>query len=254
MEQPRLGPARKTPPPTPSPFTTGAQAAFKQGSGRRLLGAAVLAVVAVLLVILLGPRYDPRKDPLANYGAPGEMQIMPQVSIEDGRDSRKQLPRSLQQPPPPARMEIEKEEISPTGVVPVPEKTEAPPNETLTRVENFNPDAEVASRNLVELTMPRQSNPDLFILHQVNPEYPLEASEEDRRTPTIHVLVAVFVNPAGDVTDAMVMTNTGGRVYADAVIEKVKEWKFGWRVPPGAGRWLQLPYNFNSPYFTGSQG
>lgn len=239
---------------TASSFTTQAQAAFRRGSGKRLAWAAVIALAAVLLVVLLGPKYDPREDPLANYGAPGEMVIMPQVSIDQGSDSRKQLPKSLQQPPPPARIEIEKEDVSPEGLVPVPEKTEAPPNEVITTVENFNPDAEVASRNLVELTMPRQSNPDLFIIHQVDPEYPLEASEDDRRTPTIYVLVAVFVNAEGDVTEAMIVANTGSRVYADEVVKKVKQWKFGWRVPPGAGRWIQLPYNFNSPYFTGSQG
>ena len=119
---------------------------------------------------------------------------------------------------------------------------------------SVNPDAEVSSRDLVKLTMPRQSNPDLFIIHQVHPEYPLDASEEERRTPSIYVLVAVFVAPSGDVTEAMVMANTGSRIYADEVLDKVKQWKFGWRVEPGAGRWIQLPYNFNSPYFTGPQG
>ncbi len=151
-------------------------------------------------------------------------------------------------------MEIEKEETSEKGSVPVPKETEAPPNDVLTPVTNFNPDAEVASKNLVELNMPQQSNPDLFIIHQVHPQYPLDASEEDRRIPSIYVLVAVFVNPEGEVTEAMIMSNTGRRMFADEVLDKVKQWKFGWRVPPGAGRWIQLPYNFNSPYFTGGQG
>ena len=238
--------------PDPS-LTTRAQAKFRRGGRKRILGATLGALVIVLLIILLGPKYDPHEDILANYGAPGEMVIMPQVSIEEGRDKRIQLPKSLQVPPPPARMEIEKEEVSPEGTVPVPEETDAEPNEVITPVIDPNPDAEVAARNLVELTMPRQSNPDLYIIRQVHPQYPLDASEEDRRAPRIYVLVAVFVAPSGDVTEAMVMANTGGRVYADQVLEKVKLWKFGWRVDPGAGRWIQLPYYFNSPYFNGSR-
>jgi hypothetical protein len=238
----------------PSKLTTRAQAEFRRAGGKRLLWATCGAVLVVILIVLLGPRYDPREDILANYGAPGELVIMPQVSIEEGRDRQHQIPRSLQQPPPPARMEIEKDDISPEGTVPVPEETEAPPNEVITPVTSVNPDAEVSSRDLVKLTMPRQSNPDLFIIHQVHPEYPLDASEEERRTPSIYVLVAVFVAPSGDVTEAMVMANTGSRIYADEVLDKVKQWKFGWRVEPGAGRWIQLPYNFNSPYFTGPQG
>jgi TonB family protein len=237
-----------------SNFTTRAQDSFRRAGGKRLLGATLGALLVVVLIILLGPKYDPRQDILATYGAPGELVIMPQVSIQEGRDRTHQLPKSLQQPPPPARMEIEKEETSPEGSVPVPEPIEAPPSEVITKVTSLNPDAEIASKDLVELTMPRQSNPDLYIIHQVHPEYPLDATPEDRRIPTVYVLVAVFVNPAGDVTDAMVVANTGSRVYADEVVSKVKDWKFGWRVPPGAGRWIQLPYNFNSPYFTGPQG
>ncbi len=239
--------------PTTSSFTTQAQAAFRRASGQRVLWACLVAVLLVVIGLLLSPRYDPREDVLANYGAPGELVIMPEISIKEGQDRQHQLPKSLQIPPPPARMEVEKEELSPEGTVAVPEPTEAPPNENITPVKAFNPDAEVATKNLVELNMPRQSNPDLYILHQVHPEYPLTVSEEERRTPVIYVLVAVFVNPDGDVTEAMIMTNTGSPAYADEVIEKVKQWKFGWRVAPGAGRWIQLPYNFNSPYFTGGQ-
>lgn len=243
-----------TQPTIASSLSTRAHDSFKRAGGKRILGATIGALLIVVLIILLGPEYKPEEDPLANYGAPGELVLMPQVTIKEGQDQSHQLPKSLQVPPPPTNVEIEKEEKSPDGTQPVPEKTETPPNEVITPVTNFNPEAEIASRDLVELNMPRQSNPDLFILHQVHPEYPLEASEEDRRIPSIYVLVAVFVNPEGEVTEAMIMANTGSRLFADEVLDKVKQWKFGWRVPPKAGRWIQLPYNFNSPYFTGGQG
>ena len=238
----------------PSSFTTEAQAKFRLGSTKRTLWAAIGALCVVVILLLLSPEYDPQKDPLAHYGAPGEMVIMQQVSIQDGRDQTHQLPKSLQVPPPPARMEIEKEETSPEGSVPVPQETEATPNEVITTVTSINPDAEVSSKNLVELNMPIQSNPDLFLLQHQNPEYPLDATDGDRRIPSIYVLVAAFVNPDGEVTDVMVMTNTGSRVFADAVVEKVKEWKFGWRVPQKVGRWAKVVYNFNSPYFSSGQG
>nr|MEE4269735.1 TonB family protein [Candidatus Krumholzibacteria bacterium] len=241
-------------PSLPSSFSTQAQDSFKRAGGKRILGATIGAILLVVLVIMLGPEYNPEEDPLAHYGAPGELVLMPQVTIKEGPDQVHRLPKSLQLPPPPARMEIEEEDISPEGTVPVPPATEAPPNDVITPVTQFNPDADLATRAQVELSMPRQSNPDLFILHQVHPEYPLEASEDDRRIPSIYVLVAVFVNPQGEVTEAMVMANTGGRLFADEVLKAVQQWKFGWRVEPGAGRWIQLPYNFNSPYFTGNQG
>ncbi len=186
---------------TISPFTTKAHDAFKRGGHKRILGAILAAVLLVIIGFLLGPEYDPKEDVLANYGAPGELVIMPQISIKDGQDQSHQLPKSLQIPPPPSRMEIEKEETSEKGSVPVPKETEAPPNDVLTPVTNFNTDAEVASKNLVELNMPQQSNPDLFIIHQVHPQYPLafnrafgirDTAELDRDLVTKAIATGVF--------------------------------------------------------------
>gem|GEM_PF-1429549 len=237
-----------------SPFTTRAQESFRGGDRKRMLWAVLLGLVIMLAILLLGPDPDAIIDRLEHYGAPGELQIMPEISIEDGRDRAHQLPKSLQAPPPPSKMEIEKEETSETGTEPVPKETD--PSEVMvqTDVQVVDPDSEVAQNEQVELSLPMQSNPDWYILHQVRPEYPLDAPESERQIPVIFVKVAVFVGPAGDVVEAMITTTNGSRVFADEVLEKVQQWKFGWRVAPGAGRWIEMTWNFNSPYFTRRNG
>lgn len=233
-----------------SPFTTRAQMAFREGGRTRMLWAVALGALALVLVLLLSPDPDTLLDNMRDYGAPGELQIMPQISIEDGQDAAHQLPTSLQTPPPPSRMEIEKEETSETGTEPAPQEQDDSEVIVQTDMVATNPESELAQTEQVELQMPMQSNPDFFILHQVHPQYPLGASESERRTPLIFVKVAVWVNPAGDVTEAMIMGTNGSRIFATEVLEKVKLWKFGWRVPEKTGRWISMIYNFKSPYFT----
>ena len=111
-------------------------------------------------------------------------------------------------------------------------------------------EADVATDQRVQLALPMQSNPDFYIIYQEWPEYPLEAPESERRTPVIFVNAAVFVNPDGLVSDAMITSTNGSRVYSQAVLAAIRKWKFGWRIDPGAGRWIEIPINFRSPYFS----
>ena len=82
--------------PPRSAFTTEAQAASRRSARRRYLGAVVVALTALVLLVLLGPDEQEVKERFEYYGAPGELQIMPEVSIEEGDQSLHQLPRSLQ--------------------------------------------------------------------------------------------------------------------------------------------------------------
>ena len=151
-------------------FTTQAHAAFKKGAGRRLLGAAVVAVIGLVLLAVLGPDQEEIKRRFEYYGAPGELRIMPEVSIDDGSDAIRQLPKSLQQPPPPAEVVVDEEPEDPDAeeVLPVPREgtvVEDTPREVVL-------DAEEASESQVEFSLPRQSNPDYFIIHIEPPVYP----------------------------------------------------------------------------------
>ena len=58
----------------------------------------------------------------------------------------------------------------------------------------------------------------------------------------------IFVDPEGNVTDALLRPGTASSIFTNEVLEKIKQWKFGWRVDPLAGRWLQFTFRFNSPY------
>jgi hypothetical protein len=230
-------------------FTTRAQAAFRGGSAKRLAGAAVVAVLALVALIVLGPDEESIKRRFEYYGAPDELRIMPEISIEDGADLTRQLPQSLQAPPPPAEIEVEREDPVDKADEVLPEPVEAPDDTDVQPVQVVDP-AEVAENEQVQLSLPRQSNPDWYILRETRPSYPLEVSEAERRTPVVFVRAAIFVGPDGTVLEKLILGTNGSAAYSEAVLEALGEWLFGWRVEPGTGRWIEMTWNFRSPYFT----
>ena len=237
----------------PSAFTTEAQAEFRRRNSRRLLWAAGITLLLLGVLILLGPNQQEIKRRFEYYGAPDELRIMPEVSIEDGRDRMHQLPRSLSVPPPPANLEIEREKPDPEGTVEVPPQDQIQPRQVDQTTRQPDPDSEMADQERVELSLPMQSNPDWFILTMVRPEYPIDAREEERQMPVVFVKAAVFVGPSGDVVERMILATNGGRAFSTEVLNALEKWKFGWRVEPGAGRWIEMIWNFRSPYFIGGR-
>jgi len=233
-------------------FSTRAHDAFKQGGGRRLLGAAAVALVALVLVIVLGPDQEEIRRRFEYYGAPGELRIMPEVSIDDGSDPVHQIPKSLQQPPPPAEVVVEEEPEDPDAREVLPEPQEGKPVEDTPH--EFVDDAEQAAEPQVEFTLPLQSNPDCYILELVRPDYPTAATESDRRMPVITVVAYVWLGEDGQVQDVLIARNDGGPAFGDAVRDAVRQWVFGWRTAPKRMN-LVIPFNFRSPYFTpGARG
>jgi hypothetical protein len=249
-----------TDPATPPPkrthrFTTDAQEEFRRGGRRRLVWAGAVALAGLAALVLLGPDERAVKEKFEYYGAPSdEMRIMPEISIEDGSDIVSQIPKSLQVPPPPANMDIIEEEEDPDAVEAKPEEKAEDPNELDVAVDNPQPDAETSSDHQVEMTLPTQSSTDWFILEMVRPEYPLDASESERRTRIIFVNLWIFVRPDGTVSDVMVTSTNGGQTFIDATTEALLKWRFGWRVDPGIGRQIQMTWRFKSPYFTTGRG
>ena len=235
-------------PQQPNSFATRTHAAFKQGGRRRLLGATLAALALLLVLVVLGPEQQEIKERFEYYGAPGELRIMPEISIVEGRDARQQIPKSLQQPPPPAEIIVEEEPLDPDAEEIVAKRREEKPSEHVPL--DVAADSEHATEEQVELSLPQQRNPDWFILHQVRPQYPLDAPEHERRLPTVFVRAAIFVGTDGRVIEKMVLATNGGPTFSAAVLKALGEWVFGWRVDPGAGRWIEMTWNFRSPYFT----
>lgn len=235
-------------PPRRRPFTTRAQAAFRRGNSRRLAVASVVAVLGLVALVLLGPDEEEIKRRFEYYGAPDELRIMPEISIEEGRDRTHQLPQSLQAPPPPAEIEVEPEDPVDKADEVLPKPVDAEDSE-VQPVPVVDP-ARIAEHEQVQLSMPRQSNPDWFILREERPSYPLTVSEKERRTPVIFVRAAIFVGADGTVKERMLLGTNGSAAYGDAVLDALANWLFGWRVDPGAGRWIEMTWNFRSPYFT----
>lgn len=230
-------------------FTTAAQDRFRQGARRRWLVASGCAVVALLLLVWLGPEETEIVRSLQYYGAPGELKIMPEISIDTGADPVYRLPRSLQMPPPPAKIQVVPDRTDDRALEKTPKAEEA-----IERVDEAVTDPAEAIMDAlfeeqVQLLLPQQTSRDWYILHLVRPEYPVLASEQDRRRPVINVVVWIFVDPQGNVTAAQLISNEGGDVFGDAVLEAVQQWKLGWRVDPKKGRQLVLPWRFRSPTF-----
>ncbi len=230
-------------------FTTRANATERLQTGRRLLLAAVAALVLLGVGVWLSPPADEDEIPFRHYGVQDELHIMPELSIEKGTDARHQLPKSLQVPPPPSSIEVEREPESENATEPLPPEPVEKREDILNDVPQPNPDAEVAETDQVEMLLPQQSNPDFFILHLVPARYPLDASEEDRRIPLIFVKASMFVGPDGKVTDVLIEATNGGAAFVNEVMSKLKMMEFGWRVDPGPGRWINTTFNFRSPYY-----
>lgn len=240
-------------PPRSSPFTTAAQQRFRSGGRRRWLAAAGIVIAALALLVLLGPRDSELVRRLAYYGAPGELEIMPEISIDEGADQTHRLPRSLQMPPPPARLEVVPERTDDRAHETIPPAAEATDHVGQHVTDPADAIVDALFNESVQLLLPQQTSRDWYILRLVRPEYPVLASEQDRRRPVINVVVWIFVDPQGEVTAAQLVSNDGGDVFAQAVLDAVQQWKLGWRVDPLRGRQLVLPWRFRSPYITGGR-
>ena len=214
-----------------------------------MLWAGLAAVVGLILLVWLGPDEQSIKERFEYYGAPGDLRIMPEISIEEGEQDLHQIPKSLQVTPPPANIEVEKDEPTDKGTVEIPPVNIQDPNKVEIASDVPREESELASEPQVEMALPMQSNPDYYILHMVRPEYPPDASESERRTAVIFVNVVIFVGPDGLVTDAWVNNTNGSRLFVEATLKAVRQWKFGWRIDPGIGRQYVIPWRFKSPYF-----
>jgi TonB family protein len=102
------------------------------------------------------------------------------------------------------------------------------------------------------MQMPQQTNPWFVLIRMVRPEYPSQATEEQRRTPVIIVEVAFFVNEEGKVTASYILSSTGGEVFNVVVLKAVNQWVYKPVYRDGQapqGFWNRLTIRFKSPYF-----
>ena len=216
-----------------------------------------MALVGIVLLIVFGPDREEVKRRFEFYGAEGDLKIMPELSIDDGDDAVHQLPKYFQDTPPPPPLEILDEEPDPAAVEEMPVVKETSEVETDIVGQNVDADPALDPVDQVELTLPQQTSRDWRIVYMVRPNYPLDATETERRTPVITVEVAIFVNPDGRVAASMITSSTGGPAFANVVLKAVEQWLFQWLIGdgrPASGRWIEMTWNFKSPYFTNFNG
>ena len=230
-----------------SPFYSATEEAFKNKRTMRFLSAGAIALLVLIVVALFGPSREEVKRRFEIYGAEGPLEIMPDISIDDGSDAISQLPAAFRQPPPPV---VDVEPIDPTAnpVEFVPPQREQPSEST--PVETT--DIETADTGVAqaELILPQQSNPDFIILNMPRPLYPLTASTREQRLPIVRVDVAIFVDANGQVTASMITASEGGPPFTEAVLAAMVQWEFEWsrNAVPAVGRWMEMSWRFKSPY------
>jgi len=78
-----------------SPFYSATEEAFKNKRTMRFLSAGAIALVLLIVVALFGPSREEVKRRFENYGAEGPLEIMPDISIDDGSDPIAQLPEAF---------------------------------------------------------------------------------------------------------------------------------------------------------------
>ncbi len=222
---------------------------FKAGGRRRLLGAAAVALALLALLVWLGPDQESVRRRFEFTGAEGPLRIMPELSIEEGHDARRQLPRYYRQNPPPPSYEVEPEPLEKEAEIHVPIRREEPVRESETVDPTQDPDLDEVS--LVEMNLPRMTNPDFVLEHWVLPRYPAGATEQQRRLPVITVEAALYVDEEGQVTATMIVSSEGGPVFDEVVLRAIRQWRFRVVAPTGRaeqGFWYRVPFRFKSPY------
>lgn len=222
---------------------------FKRETARRLAWGTGAAVVLLIVIALLGPSRDAvrrRFEPVS--GAEGPLRVMPELSIDPGRDPRHQEParfRNLWRPPPEQQL-----------VAPEPAGEPAPPPQPLPSPRPLT-DAQIAAdadlnlADAVEMRLPRQTSPCFVLERLVRPEYPADAGEIARRLPLVVVEVAFYVDETGVVSASYILNSTGGPAFDAVVLKAVAQWRYRpLRKPecPPLGFWIRLPVTFRSPY------
>ncbi|MFO7654776.1 MAG: hypothetical protein R6X25_13310 [Candidatus Krumholzibacteriia bacterium] len=230
-------------------FTTRAQQAFKDRAWPRYAAATGVALLLLTLLVMLGPDQESVRSRFEVYGAEGELRIMPDISIDEGRDAVHQERRRAREETPPAY------EVVPDRVweqaereVPRVETRRDRPQESEVVAEAH--DAAADDREQVELLLPQQTSPDYRIVKLVRPTYPVGATEAQQRIPRIRMVASLFVGPDGQVQAAMITQDEGGPVFEAELLRALRQWEFEWIVdpPPTLGRWITVPCNFKGPY------
>ena len=233
--------------PTPPESSLPEKPTYRRNQKRRLWAAAGGAAVLILLIILFGPDRNDVKRRWEFSGKEGPLEMMPELSIDDGSDERHQerMQRKQQRQPPAPSYEV----YQGPGETPAPEETvSSEPDDS----DAVDPETDPAwdAYDTVELELPTQTNPCFHLERQVYPRYPADADAADRRRGRIAVKVAFFVGADGRVSGSYIMSSEGGAAFDAVVLKAVEQWRYTpdfQACASPAGFWNVLTVNFHSP-------
>ncbi len=220
---------------------------FRNNDRRRYAAAILACLVLLLLYVFFGPDADDIRKRFEFSGAEGPIQLMPELSIDQGDDPKHQdRQKQLEVPPQPAP-NYEVVEPDEDGPVETPEAVES--EYDADHVFDPESDAEVELVDQVEMTLPTQTNPWFRLVQMVRPRYPADVTDMDRNLEIITVVVAFYVDTDGSIQGSYIISNDGSQGFAQVALKAVNQWRYepvGGEVAP-EGFWNRLTLYFRQP-------
>jgi TonB family protein len=202
---------------------------------RRLYILTPVAAVLMVLLFLTSDRFPYRE--IEKYvGWEGEMRLMPEITIVPDKEDITSEER---------RMRLESMTSIDLDLAEVPNREEASPgNEDDRKQEEVAvPELDRFDVRTVQAARDVPYSEDYVILHMVEPDYP---SEELKDGIEGNVTVELFVNEAGRVEAATVLSAVGPRSFQDASLDAVRQFMFQPPTENGEPRpmWIKFRIKF----------
>jgi TonB family protein len=212
-----------------------------------MLAASGIALVALVILSLLGPSSDEIDRWFRHTGIRGELQILDNIDIVPDVDPTTQ---ERKEPLAGATEGVQVEADRPRPHPEVDNPTPQPHERGLPSpkvVDADRPELRIGSDEIHQVEMHRGTQQSLdFILRKfVRPDYPEDATTV-QRARVIWVVVAMYVDELGHVVEAYTTRNDGGPPFERAVLKAVKQWEYEPLLVNGEphGFWDEIRWEF----------
>jgi TonB family protein len=201
----------------------------RQGYLRRMSLAVGFAVASVVVGVLIGPDPQDIHRWLEHTGMEGDLVILDEIQIIPDDDPITQKPKeAMAGAMQGLEVDVEPSPVNPEAEKPTPSPREQGLPEPRPVVSELPIEGLTLSRDRVtQVEMHRSPQRSMsFVLRKfVAPLYP-ENAGSSQRSRVIWVVVAMYVDEEGKVTDAYTTRNDGGPDFRAAVLDAVRQWEY----------------------------
>lgn len=217
---------------------------------KRLGVAAGVGFVAVVVGTLLGPSTETVQRWILDehIGAEGPTEILPKIDIIPDEAEVKQDPLEHMSSATQG-LQVEEELSKP---IPDAEKSRPESAEQVGRsgyaplnlLDSTRPSPTPASETRPELHTRSLTSDDFVLEFYVEPSYP-EGAGGSARTRIIVVEAGLYIEPSGLVSHAVIHASNGGRLFDEAVLDAIRQWRFRPIVDEPESFWSHVTFRFN---------